>query len=167
MFSQFTHQQPLADRLKYMVLITHPKPGDARPRVLRAISAFEGIGWYPVLFERAFNSNGGFSMQDNRLEHIGDVIDIDVLNLLEAYDQAVRDEEQPAAGGERLFSTVDAARYLEMRLDTFRYHAIRKRSIPSMRIGHDLVYRKSDLDSFASKPLTKVGRPRTKARFGD
>ena len=59
----------------------------------------------------------------------------------------------------KLYSTAEAAEYLDLSLAAIKYHIYRARTLKAHRVGNSLVFTQEQLDEF-NKTRRPPGRPR-------
>jgi hypothetical protein len=166
MFQQFTNQQFLADRLKCLIDAERPKTSEARAakrRALEAISRFERCPWHPLALELALDqvAAGEFSFDTTgEPTYQGEQIAEAVIRVVDRYAEIMGCGE--TVQRDQLYGSKEAAAYLDISLDTLKYHAIRKKNLkPFKKLGHDLAFTREQLDEF-KRTKRQPGRPPSK-----
>jgi excisionase family DNA binding protein len=152
----FLDRQTVADALKRIA-------GDGDdPHVKRAalvlIQQLEREEHYvPGAMNEIVANSDMFHSANDGLAYTGDQAASDVIVLLDNYFSHTI--FQVTGVNERLFSTAEAAEYLGMSLDSFKYHVFRAGNITGQMVGNSLYFTKAQLDEFAAKKRGQ-GRPR-------
>lgn len=155
MLMDYTSTQPIADQLKRLVdTYKANTPPSERRRVYSLLHEFERAAWIPRLFEMVMqNMSGPGRFQDDKddlhyLPQGNGTACRAVANLLTAY-LAMLDSLDIET---RLFSTDEAAAYLEMTPAGLRWYMYRvdeeHRISADKQVGSGFVFTKGTLDQF-------------------
>ncbi len=158
--------QDIADQLKSLVLPL--APSDQRRRAVAAIKHFEARQWQPGAFIDAMSRAhpGQFALDDQgRLSYTpasgdpGELCDA-VGRLVVEYSILVMPDEDPQPP--KLYTTEQAAAYLGMSVAGVKKHVYTYHDLAGMKQGHDLLFRREDLDALKAVERRPGPRPRVK-----
>lgn len=153
MLDTFTSTQPVADRLKMLIMAGETK---GRRAAMETLQRFERCGWQSRMFEDvaqgqlSIDENGAFSYSgENAVAGISDIL----TRYLEMAGCAEVEFPDP-------MGLTDAARYLGISVDKIKHNVHRTGLIMATKVGHDLRFSKADLDAFKNLTPRTAGRPK-------
>jgi hypothetical protein len=158
-----TNTQSVADMLKAQ--IERSATNADRDAAVGALQRFERASWIPRAFEdAAASAPGDFVFDDQRLiYHPADNSAGEIAAVLERYLELIAPSESQVNVSD-LFTTKQAAAYLDMSVDAIKTNVHRtKRLHPARQVGRSLLFTREELDRFQREEYHKPG-PKPKAQ---